>query len=456
MASDGQPPMEGDSGRQPLQRATLVFAAVAAIATLTAVLVAVAGASIGLRSGAWPTILGATAGCIAAIGAFYEAVHRAGHAFGVWALGVGLLALSAAAAILFLINQGRPLISLGSAVVAAGDLVTVVGENFDPGSTVDIWLGDSTKLGERTVLADGSFSFEAQIPEDAGPGVIRAIAAGDVAEAAIEVHAQRRILFWSNLDDDYDIYALDPAGGAPPEPVMDKGTDDRYPSWSPDGARIAFARDEGSNWNIWIMNADGTEPRQLTADIAHERFPVWSPSGDEILFARGDGASSDLYIADASSGQKVRQLTSMAGEERTGSWVGETIAFWFRALDGGDLYTIRPDRTELTPLDAINTPQVERSPSWSPNGRQLAFTSDRAGQRDIWLYDLESGELQRLTQDRHDENTPTWSPDGLRIAFIRGEQDAINIWTMNASGGNEIGLTVDLEELHYLDPSWGP
>ncbi len=233
----------------------------------------------------------------------------------------------------------------------------------------------------------------------------------------------------------------------PPSPIF-------TPSWSPDGARIAFHSSQEWGFEIYVMNADGSDVTRLTDNKAPDVEPSWSPDGRRIVFK----SSSDsvlvgwltIYAMDA-DGSNVTQLTDRLGWEDVPSWSpdGRHIAFASYVRGNHELYILDIDRADVTRLTANRAD--DKNPSWSPDGQHIAFTSDREGDFGIYVMDVDGSDVTRLTVNRSDEMNPSWSPDGQRIMFStdRGE-----IFVMDADGSNVTRLA---DELGWeAVPSWSP
>lgn len=160
----------------------------------------------------------------------------------------------------------------------------------------------------------------------------------------------RKIVFRSYRSQrDGELWTIDVDGGTLANLTPAHGTaviDHRRPAWSPDGTRIVFATNEGGDWGIWTMRADGSDRRQLTNTIDLDAEPVWSPDGRYIAFRRSSAAQgSDIMIVPAVGGEAVR--LALPGEQRTPAWHpdGTRIAFASQTTlaDRPELFTMRPD-----------------------------------------------------------------------------------------------------------------
>ena len=181
--------------------------------------------------------------------------------------------------------------------------------------------------------------------------------------------------------------------------------------------RIAFVRGKPGHKEIWTMDYDGfgAEPWTKNGDI--NLSPTWDRDGGLIWSSYMGGNGAKLWrqapgekarlLLPAASGMQISASTSpLDGEVAMGLSDGEQTEIWRGQPEG------RPVR--LTYSRAL-----EVSPSWSPNGWEIAFTSDRTGEPQVYAMDREGSNVRRITWTGAYNDQPSWSPSGDRIAFAR-------------------------------------
>ena len=283
--------------------------------------------------------------------------------------------------------------------------------------------------------------------------------------------ADTRIAFASdrNMAWNADIYLMAPDGKQIRQ-LTEQPKTDTEPAWSPDGQKITFVsyRDVKKRpepgieiWRgeIYVMNADGTNPINLTRSVERpDGVASWSPDGKQIaftsakLFNARTLANSDIFVMDA-EGVNPRNLTNHNALDQTPDWSPDGNRIVFSSNRDGNWEIYKMDTDGTNPINLTNHPAKDGRPDWSPDRNQIAFTSDRDGNLEIYVMNADGANPINLTKHPAKDNHASWSPDGTRIAFESYRDGNWEIHVMNADGTNPINLTqhpnID------LNPSWG-
>ena len=187
------------------------------------------------------------------------------------------------------------------------------------------------------------------------------------------------------------------------------------PKWSPNGRQIAFATDRSGMFQVYVMNDDGSDLRQLTTEGG--AMPAWSPDGHRIAFTSAR-APNDVFAINT-DGTGLVNLTNHPAVDARPDWSpdGRRIAF-NSARDGNqEIYVMNADGS--SPVRLTFNAGTDMGAEWSPNGQKIAFESNRDGNREIYVMNADGTDQVRLTFDSRIDAFPCWSPDGKWIAFHR-------------------------------------
>lgn len=284
-------------------------------------------------------------------------------------------------------------------------------------------------------------------------------------ETPLEGDAPEELVLVSDRDGaELDIY-LHTLGRTELTRVTSDSGSDYGPTWSPDGSRILFENDDAGNWevfvvnadgsgrtnltrfdgydggadfapdgseivftstrdavaeghlgrDIWLMDPDGSNLRRLTTNDRYEGAPRFSPDGRHIAFCRslpgdGEGESSngEIFVMDR-DGTNERRITHQEGFDCLADWSpdGARLAFHGCGEDGCTLYVVSADGGEPVKLD---TEHPANWPVWSPDGEWIAYTATHDGQTDIWLIRPDGSETRQVTSHPGRDEVAEWRP----------------------------------------------
>jgi TolB protein len=226
----------------------------------------------------------------------------------------------------------------------------------------------------------------------------------------------KRLAFVSYGQGSGDILALDVASGAIIN-LTNSIEPERNPCWSPDGKQILFTRDVGGNdQELFVMKADGTEPRRLTTQTGWDCDPMWSPDGKQIAFASSRRGSFRLFVMNA-DGSEVKDLLD-------------------KDQPGGVIY-----------------------PAWSPDGSQLVFGGSMHGLPvQLYVVNADGTNAQVVTQGTTNKFYPAWSYDGQYIAYVESgsKANASQLWVYDLVADKHTKVTGSEIPMLGPRPTWKP
>jgi serine/threonine protein kinase/Tol biopolymer transport system component len=189
------------------------------------------------------------------------------------------------------------------------------------------------------------------------------------------------------------------------------------PRLSPDEQRVVVSLTKDGRQDLWLV--DATHMTRLTTDPANHQSPVWSPNGHQIAFGRQQTGFFDLYVKSSDPDSREELLLNSAETKTPQSWShdGHFLLYLTRAsLSGGDLWVLPVDDVERR-YPFVNTRYEERGGVFSPDGRWVAYESDKVGRPEIYIKAF-SGPGPEKALSREGGITPQWSFDSKQVYFI--------------------------------------
>ena len=248
------------------------------------------------------------------------------------------------------------------------------------------------------------------------------------------------LLFNSARDGVQQLYRMDLDGGNLLQLTREPG-DNAWAAWSPDGGRIAFVSTRDRNPEIYVMKADGSDQRRLSRNPGIDMDPLWSPAGDRIAYTSQDDRGLGRIIVVGPDGSGARPVTDgTLGDELSPSWSpdGRTLAFAVRKGNSAEVWTA--PASGGAPKRLTDTAKAAAEfPVWSPDGRRIAYLVRTRSTSEIWSMNADGSERKALTNSARGRNiAASWSPDGRRILFASDRVDGnrMNVYLMNADGSD--------------------
>ncbi|MBU3679889.1 MAG: DUF5050 domain-containing protein [Candidatus Kapabacteria bacterium] len=252
---------------------------------------------------------------------------------------------------------------------------------------------------------------------------------------------------------------------------------DAHPSWSFDGKQICFTRQElNGQFDIWMMNADGSGQRKVTNAGGQNMVPCFAPDGNWIYYCSDADGNYELYKIRTDGSQRTKLTFTSAPAENVGPKIsrdGKTLAY----ASNRDRPTTMPVTKDLYLLDlqsgtttriVANIDNAE-SRSWSPDGTRIVFHNNVDSVGQICVVDIATKTVTQLTQAAYNPNpfrpggvfpvmrgevTPHWTPDGQRIIFASDRAGGYTLYSIKPDGSDAI--LIPTPSLYNLSPSLQP
>jgi Tol biopolymer transport system component len=273
-----------------------------------------------------------------------------------------------------------------------------------------------------------------------------------------------------NPEGDPEIFVTRPGSGTVSQLTFNDAIDSE-PSWSADGTTIVFTSSRDSNpyvnFEVYKMNADGTNQTRLTNSPGFDEHPAFSPDGTGIAFESSRDGDPEIYKMNAGGTNQTR-LTNSPGFDMQPVWSpnGKNLAFVSdRVVGTTEIYKMkpRPEGKQNRPLRLTNNDAYDYSPDWSPDGTKIAFQSNQDGNWEIYTMNADGTGQTNFTNNPAEDRDPVWSPDGKRIAFSSNrppdfDSQPVNfeIYTIDALDGSAPITNLTYNAAEDSRPDWQP
>jgi Tol biopolymer transport system component len=231
-----------------------------------------------------------------------------------------------------------------------------------------------------------------------------------------------------------------------------------------------MGRDLDQSWRIYVMNADGSGVTTLSPEGVDDTAPVWSPNGRKIAFVSQRDGNREIYVMDAECvslpegcGPNAINVSRHPADDWTPAWSPDSSQLAYSSIRAGNWEIFILDMSclddpescpdKLTQLTTDGNGNI--LPVWSPDGSRIAFSSKASGNWDIYTMAPNGADVHQVTTDPANDLSPAWSPDGTRMAFETNRDGNVEVYLTGANGGTDQNIS-NFPLANDHGPFWSP
>ena len=216
---------------------------------------------------------------------------------------------------------------------------------------------------------------------------------------------------------------------------------------------IAFQSDRDGHQELYLMDYDGRNQRRISGHKSTSGYSDWSPAGDAIAYMSYFAGTPGIYYVELGTGKKIPIYDGgTLNLSPSFSPDGKSIAFAHSRQSNVDVF--RCDRVCHDPVRLTRSQAIDTNPSWSPDGQQLAFTSSRSGRPNIYVMNLDGSNVRRISFEGDYNDGASWQPGGTHIAYASREGNRFRIAATNLVDLKTRILTTGPDS--YEEPCYSP
>lgn len=225
--------------------------------------------------------------------------------------------------------------------------------------------------------------------------------------------------------------------------LWEDGVENAYPRWSNDGTKILYQSNKTGNWQIYVMAKDGSNQKRITNDEYNNNFPDWSPDNKQIAFVSDREGNEDVYIMNM-DGTGLKNLSKNPERDIHPYWAPDGTKLLFNSSrddeESFEVYQVNADGTELKRI--TNSPEVETCARFSPDETKIVYLKGTPGGNDeICVMNSEGKGESDLTKSESYEGWPVWTPDGKQIIYSSTWYGQFSLLSMNSDGSKMKRIT---------------